>query len=115
MNPKRLGPSEGTGIPAIDLPRAAIEAFCHQWMIGRLEIFGSALRGDFRPESDVDFLVTFDPASRWSLMDLVSMELELAEILGRKVDIVERLSIEQSHNWIRRKEILGTAREYYAA
>jgi len=100
---------------ATELPREAIEDFCKKWLITRLELFGSVLREDFHPDSDVDFLVTFDPQSHWSLMDLVTMELELAVIVGRKVDLVCRESVENSHNWIRRKEILGAAREYYAA
>lgn len=99
----------------IALPRQAIEAFCLKWKIIRLELFGSVLRDDFRPESDIDLLVTFAPDNRWSLLDLVAMEQELAELLGCKVDLVERSSIENSHNWIRREDILGSAVEYYAA
>ena len=99
----------------IDIPRPAIEAFCRKWMIARLELFGSALRDDFRPDSDIDFLVTFAPDNRWSLMDLVTMEEELSRIIGRRADLVERVSIERSHNPLRRNEILATARPYYAA
>ena len=99
---------------AIDLPREAIEAFCQRWKITELELFGSVLRDDFGPDSDVDFLVTFAPESRWTLLDLAGMHEELAELLGRKVDLGERSSVEQSHNWIRRRELLGSARTYYA-
>lgn len=99
--------------PQADLPREAIEAFCRKWMIVKLELFGSVLREDFRPDSDIDFLVTFDPKSRWSLFDLVSMEIELSAIVGRKVDLVCREGIEQSRNWIRRKAILESVELYY--
>ena len=98
-----------------ELPRATIEVFCRKWRIVRLDLFGSALREDFRSDSDLDFLVTFSPESNWSLFDLVEMEQELSAALGRKVDLVERSGVERSHNWIRRQEILGTARQYYAA
>jgi uncharacterized protein len=99
----------------IQLPQEAIRSFCQKWKIQRLELFGSALRDDFRPESDFDFLVTFEPESRWSLFDLVSMEIELTEIVGRKVDLVSRRGIEHSRNALRRKTILESAEVYYAA
>jgi len=99
----------------VGLPREGIERFCRKWKIVRLELFGSVLREDFKPGSDVDFLVTFDPESRWSLFDLVTMEMELSEIVGRKVDLVSRRGIEQSRNWIRRKAILESAEVCYAA
>lgn len=99
----------------LSLPHEAIISFCQKWGITKLALFGSALRDDFGPDSDVDFLVTFDPASQWTLFNLVTMELELTEIVGRKVDLVCRESIEQSHNWIRRKAILDSAELYYAA
>ena len=101
--------------PHLRLPREAIEDFCRKWMIIRLEIYGSALREDFRDDSDVDILVTFASDSHWSLMDLVVMEKELSRIIGRKVDLVERVSIERSQNPLRRKEILDTAKQFYAA
>ena len=98
-----------------ELPRQQIEDFCRKWKIVRLELFGSVLREDFRPDSDIDFLITFDPDNHWSLMELVEMEQELSNILGRKADLVERRSIEASHNWIRREDILSSVRDYYAA
>ena len=89
--------------------------FCRKWKITEVAIFGSALREDFGPDSDIDLLVTFDPAARWSLFDFVHAEDELEALLSRKVDLVERRAIEKSPNWIRRKHILGTARVIYAA
>ena len=102
-------------ISRLDLPRPAIEGFCRKWRIVRLELFGSVLREDFRPDSDVDLLVTFAPESPWSLMDLVAMEQELGNLLGREVDLIERQCVEQSKNWIRRRAILNTATDYYHA
>lgn len=99
----------------ISLPEQQIIEFCQRWKITELALFGSILRDDFRPDSDIDFLVTFAPDSHWSLFDLVAMEHELEDMLGREVDLVMKKSIEQSHNWIRRKEILGTAQVFYAA
>ena len=100
---------------AYDLPYDSIVAFCQQWKIAQLELFGSILRDDFGPHSDVDFLVIFAPDARWSLLDLVKAEEELSSIVGRSVDLVEREPVEQSHNWIRRRAILGSARSIYVA
>ena len=97
------------------LPMAAITEFCRRWKILRLEVFGSALRADFSPQSDVDFLVTFETSARWSLFDLVDAETELSGIVGRPVDLVEREPIEKTLNWIRRQGILSSVRTIYAA
>ena len=99
----------------IELPRPSIEAFCRKWKISRLEIFGSVLRDDFKPSSDVDFLLSFDLDAHWTLFDMVDMEQEMETLLGRKVDLVSRLGIENSRNWIRKKDILDSAEVYYAA
>lgn len=85
---------------------AEIENFCRRWSVRELDVFGSALRDDFGPESDVDMLVTFEPDARPSLFDLVTMQDELAVIFGRNVDLIEREAVAQSHNWIRRQAIL---------
>ena len=74
-----------------------------------LALFGSVLRDDFGPDSDVDLLVAFAPGARPSLFDLVEMEAELAELVGRGVDLVTRRSVEESDNWIRRRAILDSA------
>ena len=89
--------------------------FCQKWKIAELALFGSALRPDFGPASDVDVLVTFEPDSHPSLFDLVQMEEELKEIFAREVDLVSRRGLESSRNYIRRKAILGSARVLYAA
>lgn len=94
---------------SLQLPPDDLAAFCQRWRIARLEVFGSALRDDFRPDSDVDFLVTFAPDAPWSLLDLDEMEEDLARVIGRKVDLVSRRGVERSANWIRRRAILGSA------
>jgi hypothetical protein len=90
-----------------------IAAFCRKWKITKLALFGSALRDDFGPDSDLDLLATFAPDARWTLFDHFRMENELVEILGREVDLVDREAMEESRNWLRRKEILSTARTIY--
>ncbi|HLX09040.1 MAG TPA: nucleotidyltransferase domain-containing protein [Thermoanaerobaculia bacterium] len=97
---------------AIDKHR--LRQFCRDWQVTELSLFGSVLRADFGPESDVDVLVTFDAAAHPSLTGLLQMEEELASMLGRKVDLVTRRSVEESANYIRRKAILGSAEPLYA-
>lgn len=99
----------------IALPEAELEAFCHRWKITELALFGSALRPDFGPQSDVDLLVTFAPNTSWSMLDLAQMEQEAEQLLNRPVDLVSRKAIERSQNWIRRKAILESAQVIYAA
>jgi predicted nucleotidyltransferase len=92
-----------------------IASFCRRWKIREFALFGSALREDFSPQSDVDILVSFAPGAEWSLLDHVRMEQELEALLGRPVDLFSRQAVERSHNWIRRREILDTAEVVYAA
>jgi uncharacterized protein len=99
----------------MSLPMHQLAEFCSRWKIKELSIFGSYLREDFRPDSDLDFLYTFADHAGWSLFDLVRMDEELAAIVGRPVDLVDRVTIEQSENWIRRREILSTAEVIYVA
>ena len=99
----------------IEIPRDRIAEFCRKHRVRRLSLFGSALRDDFRPESDVDFLVSFAQDARHSLFDLAAIEEELGAILGRKVDLVEREAIEQSENYIRRRHILESEEPLYVA
>ena len=77
-----------------------------------MSIFGSALRDDFGPESDVDFLVTFVEQARWTLFDWVEMIDELKKITGREIDLVERESI---RNPFRRRSILENMEIIYGA
>lgn len=98
-----------------ELPKNKIITFCKKWDITELALFGSALRDDFNSESDIDFLVTFTPEADWGLLDHVKMEMELEKIIGRKVDLVTKRSIERSQNPIRKKAILESAKVFYAA
>jgi predicted nucleotidyltransferase len=99
----------------IPIDREKIAEFCRRWEITEFSLFGSVLRDDFRPDSDVDVLVTFALDAEWSLFDDVDMEEELSAIFGRKVDLVSRRAVERSDNWIRRKAILSTAEPVYVA
>ncbi len=101
--------------PAVPVPLGQISDFCRRWKIRELALFGSVLRDDFRPDSDIDVLVRFEPDDPWSLFDLGDMQAELSSIFGRKVDLVERAAVEQSRNWIRRRHILENHRVIYAA
>jgi predicted nucleotidyltransferase len=99
----------------LDIPRDRLAAFCRRWRIVELGLFGSALREDFSPESDIDVLVTFAPGVRRRLADLAAMEEELRDLLGREVDLVERRAVEQSENYIRRRHILKSVEPLYVA
>jgi hypothetical protein len=92
---------------AIDKDRIA--NFCRRWKVKGLALFGSVLREDFTPESDVDVLIEFEAGAHWSLLDLVDMEKELEDIVGRDVDLISRRGIEASRNYIRREAILSSA------
>ena len=87
--------------------------FCQRWQITELSLFGSALRDDFRADSDIDLLVTFAPDARWSLIDHVKIEEELSALLGRKADLISKRGVERSENWITRRRILESAELVY--
>jgi len=103
---------------ATELDQELIAAFCRKWRIKELALFGSVLRDDFREDSDVDFLITFEEpppdwgswGKRWS-----EMKDELQSIVGREVDVVEKRLVETSENYIRRRHILGNQRTIYVA
>ncbi len=102
-------------IKGFNIRREKIADFCRRWKIIEFALFGSALREDFGPESDIDVLVTFASDARWSLLDHVDMQDELKIIFGRNVDLISKRGIERSRNPIRRKEILESAEVIYAA
>ena len=99
----------------LPLSEDELAGFCRRWKVAELAAFGSALREDFGPDSDVDLLVAFTDDADWSLLDHVRMQQELAGLLGRPVDLVSRRAIERSQNPIRRRAILDSARTLYAA
>jgi len=98
--------------PRIPIDETRIAEFCRKWQITEFALFGSVLRDDFGPDSDVDVLVTFALDAPWSLLDVVSMIDELKEIFGRDVDLVEKDAI---RNPFRRHSILSTKEVVYAA
>jgi predicted nucleotidyltransferase len=97
------------------LPKKRIYEICHRYGVSELAVFGSVLRDDFGPESDVDFLVVFrnNDAGPWATK-FSAMEAELSNALGRPVDVVDKIAIEQSDNWMIRKSILDHAQVIYA-
>jgi len=99
----------------LDLPQERIAEFCSRWKISELALFGSVLRDDFTPQSDVDVLVTFDRSARVGLVALSQMERELGVLLGRTVDLIPRDAVEHSDNASRRRRILESAQVVYAA
>jgi len=98
--------------PKINIPQDKIADFCKKWKIAEFSIFGSALREDFSPKSDVDVLISFEPDIPWSLFDWVDMIEELQGIIGREVDLVEKSGL---RNPFRRHEILNNRQVIYAS
>jgi predicted nucleotidyltransferase len=96
------------------IPQEEIRRFCRRWRVRELDVFGSALRSTFRPDSDVDVLVSFHGSAHWGLFDRVQMRLELEAIFKRKVDLVTRRALEQSQNRLLREHILNTAQTILA-
>lgn len=94
------------------IPADELGPFCRRWKVRELSLFGSVLRDDFSPASDADVLVSFDDDALWSLWDLTTMQDELAALIGRRVDLVER---EGLRNPFRRNRILDTRRVIYVA
>ena len=92
----------------IEIPRDEIAAFCERWGIAELSLFGSALREDFRPESDIDLLVRFLSGKEYGLLAFSRMRGELAAIFGRPADLVAETAVECSENRIKRRHILET-------
>ena len=92
--------------------REKLTAFCRKWKVRELALFGSVLREDFRPDSDVDVLVTFEPDAGWSYWDWPDMVGELEKIFGREIDLVPKGGL---RNPFRRHEILTTREVVYAA
>ena len=99
----------------VSIDQGALRTFCQRWGVAELELFGSVLRDDFRPDSDVDVLVTFAPGVRPSLDDLLSMQDELAALFGRSVDLLERQALEQDRNYLLRRHVFAHLEPVYVA
>ena len=91
------------------VPDSEIARFCQRWHIRELAVFGSSLRSDYGPDSDVDILVTFSPDAEWGLLEHVQMQQELQTLFHSKVDLISKRALERSRNWLLRQEILSTA------
>lgn len=99
----------------IPLPQTQLTEFCQRWKVRELALFGSVLRDDFQPNSDIDILITFAPEAKRGAFVLAQMQEELETIFGRNVDLVSKRAIERSQNPIRRQNILESAQIIYAA
>ncbi len=107
----RVGGQAGARIAA---PLEAVASFCRRWRISELALFGSVLRDDFGPDSDIDVMVEFEPGGVPGLR-FVSMATELSDLFGRPVDVLTRSAVERSPNYVRRNRILESAEIVYAA
>jgi len=97
----------------LEVDRVRLAQFCRERGIIRLELFGSALRDDFRQDSDVDLLATLRSDAGVTLFDWAEMQEKLSAIFGRTVDLVSRWGIERSRNPYRKQAILSTAVPLY--
>ena len=102
-------------IQNFDLSMVELKGLCDRWQISEFALFGSVLRDDFQPTSDIDVLITFAPDARKGLLTLARIKHELEDLLHRDVDILTRQSIEQSQNMTRRHNILRSAQVVYVA
>ncbi len=97
---------------SLDFDLDRLNEFCRRWSVTELALFGSVLRADFGPESDVDVLVTFAADSPWTLWDLSRMRIDLESIFGRAIDLVEKKAL---RNPYRRRAILADHQVLYAS
>ncbi len=100
-----------TAILPITFPMTRISALCRRYRVRELSLFGSVLRADFRPDSDVDMLVLFEPEARIGLMAFGALGRELSEAVGRRVDLVSKRGL----NPAIRQDVLDSARVIYGA
>ncbi len=98
--------------PKIKVDYRRVAAFCSRWKVKELALFGSVLRADFGPDSDVDVLIGFAEDAKWDLFDLATIYDELRELFGREIDLVENGTI---RNPFRRQSIMSTREILYAA
>ena len=95
----------------IDLPEQDIAEFCRKWQVTEFALFGSVLRDDFSPDSDVDVVIRLADEAPWSSFECVEMNDELRTLFGREVDLIEATGL---RNPIRRHEIMSTREVIYA-
>ena len=97
----------------LNIQPSQLEEFCQQWQIVEMSLFGLVLRDDFKAKSDIDILVSFADDAKITFFDLEVIEEQLSKLFNRPVDVVTKRAIEQSHNWIRKKNILENSRVIY--
>lgn len=95
----------------LNIPMGPIENLCREYKVAELAVFGSAVRDDFRSDSDIDLLVTFQPEAKIGLIGFIGLQQQLQEVLGRNVDLVSRRGLKP----LIRDEVLSSARLLYAA
>lgn len=100
--------------PSLNELQSRLGPFCQSHGVARLEVFGSVATGEAHAGSDIDLLITFQPGVHLG-WEFFALQDELEAVLGSRVDLLTRRSVEQDHNPIRRRSILGSAREIYAA
>ncbi|HEX8149341.1 MAG TPA: nucleotidyltransferase domain-containing protein [Pyrinomonadaceae bacterium] len=96
---------------AVEIPEESLADFCRRYRVRELSLFGSSLREDFRPDSDVDILVEFEPSARVGFVTLSKMQRELSALLRRRVDLVPKAGLKEKI----RQSVLDSARVIYAA
>jgi uncharacterized protein len=97
--------------PRLALPLAEIAALCRRYRVRELALFGSALRDDFGPDSDLDFLVEFEPGAEIGFMALAGLQFDLADLLGRDIDVVPKRGLKPRV----RADVLSATWPVYAA
>ncbi len=102
---------------AVSSKREALAELCRRFHVRRLEVFGSATREqDFDPErSDADFLIEFEPGCDPGMAGFMELKEALERAVGRPVDLIDRVAVERSRNYLRRRQILGEAEPVYVA
>jgi uncharacterized protein len=98
----------------VDLPESEIARFCVRWHVATLALFGSVLREDFKPESDINVLLELEAGHRIGILELMQMETELKDAFGRNVMVITRAGLDKSLNEERRRRILDSAEVIYA-
>ena len=105
--------SQATLYERLGITAGQLAVFCDRWQVAELALFGSILRDDFHANSDIDFLVSYQPQAQRGLLEKVAMKEELESLVNRKVDLVSKRAIENSRNWIRRQNILNSIEVIY--
>lgn len=93
----------------------ALASLCRRWKISELALFGSVLREDFKADSDIDILVSYQANASRGLFQKMALKEEFEALICRKVDLVSKKAIQESRNWVRRENILNSAEIVYVA